>query len=238
MGGGGFMMEASPLLDDYVLRASGAAVPRTCFLPTASGDSDNVIARFYRAFSSKPCRPTHVELFRRNAALAEELLGADVIYVGGGNTANMLALWRLHGVDALLRQAWEAGVVLAGLSAGAVCWFDSGSTDSFGLPLRPLGNGLGFLQGSFCPHYDGEVTRRPVFHDLIQRQLLPAGYAADDGAALHFRGTELAGVVASRPNARAFRVELDADASAPPEVREHALPVTVLTHPDTTIAST
>jgi peptidase E len=141
------------------------------------------------------------------------LLDQDVIYVGGGNTASMLAVWRTHGVDRALRRAGEAGIVLAGLSAGSLCWFESGTTDSFG-PLAAFHGGLGFLPGSHSPHYDAEPERRPTYHDLIGRGALPDGLAADDGAALVFRGTDLAEVVASRPAARGYRVERRADGGA------------------------
>jgi peptidase E len=208
MGGGGFSMEPdNPLLDRYVLGLPGVARPRVCFLPTASGDSDRYLADFYSTFA-RPAEASHLALFVRTIVdLEAVLLAQDVIYVGGGNTANMLAIWRLHGVDRILRTAWERGVVLAGLSAGSICWFESGTTDSFGPDLGILDDGLGFLPGSHCPHYDGEPQRRPAYHRQVEAGLLPAGYAADDGAALVFDGTELREVVASRPAAAAYRVE-------------------------------
>ena len=133
-----------------------------------------------------------------------------MVYVGGGNTVNMLAVWRAHGLNAVLREAWEAGVVLCGVSAGALCWFEGGSTDSFGGGLSPLRDGLGLLPGSVCPHYDGEAERRPTYHDFILKGL-PGGNAADDGVGLHFVGTEFAEAISSRPDARAFRVERQGD---------------------------
>lgn len=212
MGGGGFSMEPeNPLLDDFVLGLTGKSRPRICFLPTASGDADGYITRFYEAFQSPRAEPSHLSLFDRDDRdLREFLLNQDVIYVGGGSVANLLAIWRLHGLDAILREAWEAGVVLAGVSAGMNCWFEACSTDSFG-PLAPLRDGLGFLKGSVCPHYDGESDRRPSFLRFIAEGALPDGYAADDGAALHFVGMELAEVVSSRESARAFRVERDGE---------------------------
>jgi dipeptidase E len=137
--------------------------------------------------------------------MRELVLSQDVIVVGGGNTANMLAIWRVHGLDHALKRAWEAGVVLAGLSAGSNCWFEASTTDSFG-PLAALKDGLGLVAGSHSPHYDGEPGRRPTFHRLIASGELPGGLAADDGAALVFDGTQLAEVVGSRPSARAYRV--------------------------------
>lgn len=211
MGGGGFSMEPdNPLLDDFVLGLAGrrgrAARPRVCFLPTASGDAPTYVRDFYDALTPK-AEASWLPLFQRDRRdLRAFLLAQDAIYVGGGNTQNMLAIWRLHGVDAILREAWQGGVVLAGLSAGSLCWFDCGVTDSFGPDLAPLHDGLGFLPGSHCPHYDGEALRRPSYHGLVADGLA-GGYAADDGAALHFVGADLAGVVTSRPAAGAYRVE-------------------------------
>jgi dipeptidase E len=212
MGGGGFTMEPdNPLLDDAVLdlarRVRGRDRPRVCFLPTASGDAEGYVANFYAAYANKS-EASHLGLFVRTVADIDAfLLEQDVVYVGGGNTANMLAIWRLHGVDRALRAAWEAGVVMAGLSAGSLCWFESGTTDSYGPDLASLTDALGFLPGSHCPHYDGEVLRRPLYQRLIAEGELPAGYAADDGAALVFLDGVLDEVVASRPSARAYRVE-------------------------------
>jgi len=208
MGGGGFSQEPDdPRLDDFILGLTGRKRPRVCFLPTAAGDDRGYVANFYDAFVGK-ARPSWLPLFnRRDRDLRAFVLGHDAIYVGGGNTANMVAIWRVHGLDGILREAWEQGIVLAGLSAGAICWFSHGVTDSFGLELGPLEGGLGFIEGSFCPHYDGEALRRPRYHELV-RAGLPGGWAADDGAALHFTGTELAEVVASRSGARAYRVQL------------------------------
>ena len=212
MGGGGFSMETdNTLLDDLILdlgrNANDRRQPRICFLPTASGDTPAYIAEFYAAFARRS-EANHLALFNRTVDDIEGLLlDQDVVYVGGGNTENMLAVWRVHGVDRALRRAWEAGVVLAGVSAGSLCWFETGTTDSFGAGLAPLSTGLGLLPGSHAPHYDGEATRRPHFQRLIAEGVIPAGYAADEGAALVFRETELAEAVASRPGARAYRVE-------------------------------
>lgn len=216
MGGGGFSMEPSPLLDDFVLSRARGRKSRLCFLPTATGDSAHYLVRFYEAFPDGRAEPSHLPLFGRpRADLREFLLSRDVIYVGGGNTANMLAVWRLHGVDRFLREAWERGVLLAGLSAGMICWFEAGVTDSFGA-LRGMRDGLGFLAGSACPHYDGEADRRPAYQALV-RDGFPEGFAADDGAALVFAGTELEECVSSRPAARGYRVvRRDGDAVETP----------------------
>jgi dipeptidase E len=210
MGGGGFSMEPdNPLLDQFVLSIARTSRPRVCFLPTASGDSDLYVARFYRAFTPLECRPIDLPLFERTVGDLEAfVLAQDVVYVGGGNTASMLAVWRVHGLDRILRRAWEDGVVMCGLSAGMNCWFTESVTDSFDLAqLAPLRDGLGLLPGSACPHYDGEEQRRPTFTRLVAAGELADGWAADDGAALVFAGEELEEVVASRPHAAAYRVE-------------------------------
>lgn len=193
----------NPLLDDHLLALTGVDHPRLALLPTGSADSDNVIARFYDAFARK-AQCTHLPLFKRDRPV-DLLLEQDAIYVSGGNTANLLAIWRVHGVDAALRQAWRQGTVLSGVSAGALCWFEGGVTDSFGA-LAPLKDGLGFLSGSCCPHYDGEVERRPAYTRLVASGALPPGVAAGDGAALCYRDTELVEAVTSRPEAKAWRV--------------------------------
>ena len=207
MGGGGFLMEgAASLLDAYVLSLADRPNPRVCYLGTAMGDAAANIVAFYRAFPLERADATHLALFERDGRdLRDHLLAQDVIYVGGGNTVNMLAVWRAHAVDVALREAWEAGVVMCGMSAGALCWFEAGVTDSYG-PLRALHDGLGLLPGSHCPHYDGEAERRPTYQRAVAAGL-PSGIAADDCCALHYAGTELVDVVASRPDARAYRVE-------------------------------
>jgi peptidase E len=214
MGGGGFSMEPeNPLLDEFVLSLARTSRPRVCFLPTASGDSVDYVARFYRAFSALDCQPSDLQLFDRTVLDLESfVLAQDVIYVGGGNTANLAAVWRVHGLDVILRRAWEQGVVLCGLSAGMNCWFSESVTDSFGLSrLAALHDGLGLLPGSCCPHYDGEEQRRPTYRQFIAAGELGDGWAADDGAALVFHGETLAEVVASRPNRAAYRVEKSAE---------------------------
>jgi dipeptidase E len=208
MGGGGFTMEPdNPALDEYVLTLTPAREPRICLLPTAGGDSADQIRRFEAAFRDQLCEPSHVSLFRlgtQPVPLHEHLLAQDVIYVGGGSMVNLLALWLAHGVDAILREAWQAGIVLAGLSAGSMCWFEWGVTKSGGRPAPT--RGLGFLPGSNSVHYDGEPERRPAYLAAVGRGDVPAGWGVDDGAGLLFRGKRLAEVVASRPGARAFRV--------------------------------
>ena len=215
------MEPENPLLDEYVLQASGVARPTVCFLPTASGDSNERIAQFYTAFNRWPCRPIHLALFRRPAELAPIIEASDILYVGGGNTRFMLAIWRACGLDRLVRQAWERGTVLAGVSAGAICWFEQGLTDSDG-PLTGL-DCLGFLPGSCAPHYDGEAERRPSFQRLIGQGALPPGLALDDGAAAHFVDSERRRIVTSRPGAAAYWVSSDQV-----RITEESLPVEYL----------
>lgn len=215
LGGGGFSMEPDNLLlDDFILSLAPRQPAKVCFIPTASADSAEYLVHFYRAFSGRAI-PTDLTLFdspalprqpRRSADLPEFVAAQDIFYVGGGNTANLLALWRTHGLDHLLRQAWLRGAILCGVSAGMLCWFRGGVTDSFG-DLELLDDGLGLIEATACPHYDGEEQRRPTYHRLV-RQGLGWGYAADDGAALHFHGSALVEVVASQPKAAAYRVEL------------------------------
>jgi dipeptidase E len=209
LGGGGFLVEPdNPRLDRYILSLARRSPAKICFVPTASGDSHYNIARFYETYTIDRCLPSHLRLFGRKIQdLRTFILDQDILYVGGGATTYMLAIWRLAGLDVVLREAWERGIVLSGISAGALCWFEAGLTDTFGRPLQPLRDGLGFLPGSFCPHYDGEKDRRPAFHAAVGEGTVPSGLAADDGTAVVYRGTAVAEIVSSRPAARAWRVE-------------------------------
>jgi dipeptidase E len=207
MGGGGFA-DDDPLLDRYVLGIVDRSRPRICFVPTASGDAQGYIERFLDAFTPPAFAPSVLRLFEREVADVAAFLGEqDVVYVGGGNTLNMLHVWRLHGVDAALRRAWEAGVVMAGVSAGANCWFDASTTDSWLIGnADALLDGLGIVPGSFTPHYGSEPARRPSLHALVGSGELPDGLACDDFAAVHVVDTQLHAVVASRPDAGVYRV--------------------------------
>jgi peptidase E len=209
--GPGEQSQRLPALIGHALELSGAAQPRVCVLNTAAGDEPTGYVRLYAMLAQHGARPSHLQLFSMPnvADPADLLLSQDVIFVGGGSVANMVAVWRVHGLDEVLRQAWQAGIVLAGISAGAICWFHGGTTDSFGPALRPFTAGLGFLAGSYCPHYSSEPTRRPTYEALIGDGTLPAGIACDDGAAAHFAGTALAGIVADRPDATGYLVRPD-----------------------------
>jgi peptidase E len=211
MGGGGFtMQERSLALDSFVLRLSDEPVPKICFLPTASGDPREQVTRFYERFGDWPCEPSVVSLFnlrRDRIDPIAHLLAQDVIYVGGGSMRNMLAIWREHGIDGAMHEAWNRGVALAGLSAGAMCWFEGGISMSGGAP-EPV-RGLGMLEGSLSVHLDGELERLPAFCDAVAAGELPPGYAADDGAALLYVGTRLRECVASHGDARIVHVAPD-----------------------------
>lgn len=200
------------LLDDHVLSLTGAERPRVCFLPTASGDADHYIVRFYRAFSPARCEPSHISLFRRETGVGDphdHLLSQDLIYVGGGSLVSLLGTWRAHGIDAALREAWRGGVVLCGGSAGSLCWFSHAISAFHEGPARCL-EGLGFLPWSNAVHYEDEPGRRAAFHEAIAGGV-PQGYGAGDGAALHFVGTGLAEAISSRPGARAVHASRAAD---------------------------
>ncbi|MGE8036608.1 Type 1 glutamine amidotransferase-like domain-containing protein [Lysinibacillus sp. NPDC093692] len=210
LGGGGFSMEPqNPLLDTYILRQSNKANPKICFVPTASGDSENYIASFYSFFDSQPCIPTHLSLFSPPTRDLESfIMEKDIIYVGGGNTKNLLALWKEWSLASIFKTAWHEGILLTGISAGSICWFEEGITDSFGGELEPI-KCLGFLPGSNCPHYDGEINRRPAYHNLVKANKLSSGIAVDDGVAVHFIDREIHKIVSSKPNGKAYKVSLD-----------------------------
>ncbi|MDT7576917.1 MAG: dipeptidase [Pseudonocardiales bacterium] len=225
LGGGGFSMEPeNPVLDDHVLALAGVPRPRVLFVPTASGDSAEYIGRFRDAFPAERAEASVLTFFERTVEdLRALVLAQHVVYVGGGSTANLLAVWRLHGLDTVLFEAYAAGVVLAGISAGMNCWFAASVTDSFGPRLAGLPDGLGLLPFSACPHYDGEEQRRPTYRRLVAEGF-PGGYAADEGAALVFTDGTLTEVVASRAGAGGYRVERVDGA-----VRETPLPGRLLT---------
>lgn len=202
------MEPANPLLDDFVLTLTPSREPRILFLPTASGDTTTQINAFYARFGGRACLPTHVSLFRLGdleRSLDEIVLGQDIVYVGGGSMRNLLAIWRAHRLDELLTQACRQGTVLAGISAGAMCWFQGAITCSSGAP-EPMA-GLGLLAGSLTVHADGEPERLPVWLTSVREGTLPGGWAADDGVGLLFRGRHLERVVSSRPGASAQRVD-------------------------------
>lgn len=207
MGGGGFLMEQeNPLLDRYILKQAGKDKPKICYVGTASGDAESMIQNFYKFFNEENCEPSHLSLFKPPVRdLESYVLDKDIIYVGGGSTKNLLVLWREWGLDEIFRKALDQGIVLAGISAGSICWFEEGVTDSYGDKLEPL-KALGFIKGSNCPHYDGEADRRPTYRKLVDDAILQPGIAADDGAAIHYIDGEIKRIVSSRPDAKAYFV--------------------------------
>jgi len=209
LGGGGDSVGQTDRLYEYILGLAGKPRPRVLFIPTASAEHPDYIVWFYERFAARG-EASHLNTFPWPPKdVRDVILAQDVINVGGGNTANMLAIWKVHGIDTALREAWENGVVLCGASAGMICWFESGVTDSFGPQLEGM-DCLGFLPGSACPHYDDEERRRPVYTRLVADGF-PAGVAADDDVALHFVGTEISEVVTCRPGATAYRVTRDGE---------------------------
>jgi peptidase E len=216
LGGAGRNEDETRRLLAHVVGLAGKPSPKVCAVPTAVGDDSDSVLRLY-GMLPETARASHLPFFPwPPGELRRFALGHDVIFVGGGNTANALAIWRVHGFDEILREAWEEGVLLTGWSAGMICWFEAGVTDSFGPQLEGMRDGLGFLGGSACPHYDGEERRRPVYTRLVSEGF-PDGVAADDGVGIHFVGAELAEVVSVSDGATAYRV--GADGETPLEAR-------------------
>jgi len=209
--------EVGPLTE-YAVELAGVSGrrPRVCFLATALGDNAAVLQAFYDAARFAGFEASHLALFPMPNVddPRAHLLAQDVVWVWGGSVAGLLAMWRLHGVDAAMREAWEAGVVLTGVSAGSICWHVGGTTDSFGPELRPVTDGLGLLPYANGVHYDSEEQRRPLLHRLVADRTLPTAYATDDGVGLHYRGTELVEALTELPGKGAYRVERGPDGEA------------------------
>ena len=223
VGGAGFLTDPANLaLEKYIVDQARKDSPRVLMIATARGDDARYVAKFHEAFGCLGAVTSHLPFFERTPDLRSLLLSQDVIYVGGGNTKSMLGVWREWGLTEILEEAHNQGIVLGGQSAGAICWFQEGVTDSWADRLRPLGC-IGMLQGSCCPHYDGERERRPAYHALIERGEIAPGYAIDDGAAVHFRDRRLERVVSKRPGSGAYFVTVEHGA-----VDERALEVTLL----------
>ena len=210
LGGGGFTTPpGDPALDELVLELTGRREPRVLFLPTASGDAGDQVHRFLDAYMHRACQPKVLSLFKlreQRLPLRDLILAQDAIYVGGGSMRNLVALWREHGVDELLHEAWEQGTVLAGLSAGAMSWFEQGLTRSAGAAAPAPG--LGFLSGSFSVHRDSEPGRRPAFLEAVEAGTMEPGWAADDGAGIVFSAGHVERVVSARAGAGVSRVVL------------------------------
>ncbi len=226
-GHGALDWRLGPAYQHAAALAQAGDSPRVCLVATALGDAAEPLTGMYAAFGRAGWRASHLALFPEPnvADITGHLLGQDVVWVAGGSVANLLALWRLHGVDAAMRAAWQAGVVLMGVSAGSLCWFAGGTTDSFGLPLRPVTDSLGFLPYSNSPHHDAEEQRRPTIHRLIGAGELPDGYATDNGTGLIFEGTELVDRITEVEGATTWRMVRRPDGT----VEETALPTRLLT---------
>ena len=209
-------------LTDLAVDLSGVEgrAPKVCFLGTACGDSPALVRDFYAAAQARGFHGSHLQLFTMPNVedITAHLLEQDVVWVWGGSVAGLLAMWRLHGVDEAMRAAWEAGVVLTGVSAGSICWHAGGTTDSFGPTLRPITDGLGLLPFSNGVHYDSEEQRRPLFQSLVADGTLPTGYATDDGAGVLYQGTEMVGAYTERAGAGAYLVERDGDRAVETEL--------------------
>jgi dipeptidase E len=206
VGGGGFGADPNNvIIDRYILSLTGKERPKVCFLPQASAESQQYIVNFFSAYTKLGAEPSWASLFGRVPnEWRDTILKQDVIYVGGGNTKTMLAIWREWGMDEVLKEALANGTILAGISAGAICWFDACVTDS----VWPLGTirGMGLLAGSACPHYDGEPERRPTLLRMIADKEIIDGIAICDHAAAHYVDGKLKQVVVSRDTAKAFYV--------------------------------
>jgi peptidase E len=212
---GPYQWRRGPLIEHAIQLAGDPDRPRFCYVGTAAGDAIGGTAAFHKAFAGSDVRATHLELFTMPNVpdIRAHLLDQDVIWVGGGSVANLLAVWRTHGLDEVLRECWEQGVVLAGVSAGSICWYVGGPTDSFGLDLQPSPPGLGLLPYGNGVHYDTEEQRRPLLHRLVGEQALPTSHATDDGVGIVYEGTEIVEVVADRPDVAAYVVERRPDGS-------------------------
>ena len=211
IGGGGLGRNPNqPIIEKYILEQSSKRKPTICFIPTASAEDSTYIVNFYTAFSKLNCTPMHINLFQRTPRLDSILNKQDIIYVGGGNTKSMLAVWREWKVDKLLLKAYKRGAILCGVSAGAICWFDKGITDSWASNLNII-DCMGFLEGCCCPHYDGEIDRKPAVEKFLRDGLVDSCYALEDGSALHYKNSRLYTAINFYNGANAYKVNLKDD---------------------------
>ena len=208
IGGGGFgRTPGEGLIEKYILDQSEKDVPNICFIPTATGDNEAYKVNYYSTFSKLDCSPSHLDFFKRTPDLKELILKQDVIFVGGGNTKSMLAVWKDWGLDLLLKEAYEKGVIMSAVSAGAICWFDQGITDSWAEDLKVM-DCLGFIEGACCPHYDEEPQRKPSLNKFITEKVLKSCYAVDGGCALHIEDEKEFKSVVFSENKNSFLVEM------------------------------
>ena len=208
IGGGGFgRTQESHLIEQYILDQSSQEKPNICFIPTATGDLDPYVVNFYTVFSKLNCNPSHISFFKRTMDLEEHILNQDVIFVGGGNTKSMLAVWKDWGLDLILKKAYDQGTVMSGVSAGAICWFEQGLTDSWASELKMMPC-MNFISGNCAPHYDEEPQRRPATKKLLQDNAISFMYGIEGGAALHFINEQPEKTVRFQKNKHSYNVTL------------------------------
>lgn len=208
IGGGGFGRNPGEgIIERYILSQSEARKPKICFIPTATGDDEGYKDSYYSTFSMFQCNPVHLDFFKRTPDLDDLILSQDIIFVGGGNTKSMLAVWKDWGLDSLLKIAYEKGTIMCGVSAGAICWFESGITDSWAEELKIM-DCLGFVKGVCCPHFDEEAERRPTVHKMIESQSIESCYAIDGGCALHLINEEPNQSIVFSENKNAYHISM------------------------------
>ena len=211
IGGGGFgRTQDSTLIEQFILDQTSKKNPKICFIPTATGDLDPYIVNFYSVFSKLNCEPTHISFFKRTIGLEQHILNQDVIFVGGGNTKSMLAVWRDWGLDLILKKAYDRGIVMSGVSAGAICWFKNGLTDSWASELKIM-ECMNFIPGNCAPHYDEEPERRPATKKFLQDQSITSMFGIEGGAALHFIDEQPNSTIRFKKNKNAYRVTLESN---------------------------
>ena len=221
IGGGGFGRNPGEgIIENYILNQANNKNPKICFIPTATGDNEAYKNNYYATFTKLNCRPVHLDFFKRTPDLDSLINEQDVIFVGGGNTKSMLAVWKEWGLDLILKDAYENGVVMSGVSAGAICWFDQGITDSWSEDLKVM-DCLGFVEGACCPHYDEEPQRRPSLKKFLSQKILESCYAVDGGCALHIENEKKHRSIAFSKNKNSFLVKFDNE-----KVVENSFPVT------------
>lgn len=225
----GYHLEIGPMIR-YAFKLTRKVRPKFAYIGTATGDDARRIASFYHACGNQSIKASHLELFPlpNHKNVEAYVLDQDIIWVGGGSVANLLAVWRVHGLDKLLKRAWQQGIVLTGVSAGAICWSSGGTTDSFGIDLEPVTNAFGFLPYACGVHYDSELQRRPLFQKLIGEQRLPEGYATDDGVNIHFVNTAFTKAISDKPKKFAYHVYRAKDGT----VKEDVIKPMLLTDAD------
>ena len=209
IGGGGFgRTQESNLIEQYILDQTSKKKPKICFIPTATGDLDPYVVNFYSVFTKLNCEPSHISFFKRTIDLQAHIEKQDVIFVGGGNTKSMLAVWRDWGLDLILRDAYDRGVVMSGVSAGAICWFEAGLTDSWASDLKMM-KCMNFIPGNCAPHYDEEPERRPATKRFLENQSIDFMYGIEGGAALHFIDEIPNSTIRFKKNKNAYKVTFD-----------------------------